>query len=249
MRVDHPPAGEAGETDVRQRGERAAVAHRLERGQRCVQAGAVVRADRGELVTGQPVDRGTGGDAAERLRVLVEGQHRDDRQPRDAPHRVERRRQLVEVEEGLDHEQVDAPAFEELGLLGEDRSALVRREAVELAERADRAADVDVAPGDVAGLPGELDARFVDAGDVVLEVLRAQLVAVRAEGVRLDQLGAGADEARVQGDDALRRADVRLLRAAKPRHRARDEHAHAAVRDHRRLMFKPFFEGLGHRGK
>ena len=58
VRIDHAPAREAGEADVRQRGERPAVrAHLLERGERREQAGAVVRADRGDVELGEPVGR------------------------------------------------------------------------------------------------------------------------------------------------------------------------------------------------
>jgi hypothetical protein len=120
--VDHSAAGEAREPDVRQRCERSSVAHRLERGERGVEPGAVVGADGGEVIGGQALDCIAGRDAAEGLGVLVEGQERDDRQARDLLHRLDRRRQLVEVEEGLDHEQVDAPAVEQGGLLGEDRA-------------------------------------------------------------------------------------------------------------------------------
>ena len=49
-----------------------------------------------------------------------------------------------------------------------------------------------------------------------------ELRPVRAERVRLDQLGARADVAEVDVDDALGRAEVRLLRAAQARDRARE---------------------------
>src|SRR5438094_10039628 len=61
------------------------------------------------------------------------------------------------------------------------------------------------------------------------EELGAQLVAVGTKRVGLDQLCAGVDEAGVQGDDALRGADVRLLRTAQAGDGARDEHAHGPV--------------------
>jgi len=57
-----------------------------------------------------------------------------NRQARDACHGLDRRTQLVEVEEGLDHEQIDAATLEQGGLLGEDWPTLIRREAAELSE-------------------------------------------------------------------------------------------------------------------
>jgi len=143
--VDDPAAREAGEADVGERRERPAVAHCLEGGKRGVQASTVVRADGGEVVVRKLRDSVGCRDAAEGLGVLVEGEHGDDRQARDALHRLDRRLQLVEVEEGLDHEEVDAAPVQERRLLGEDRAPLVRVELAELAERANRAGYVDVA--------------------------------------------------------------------------------------------------------
>ena len=74
-------------------------------------------------------------------------------------------------------------------------------------------------------------------------------MAVGAKGVGFDQLRARGDEARVQGDDALGSADVRLLRTAQAGDGAGDEDAHAAVGDDRRAAFKPFLESIGHLGK
>ena len=81
VREDHALAGEAREADVRERGQRfAALAHPLDGTKRRLEAGAVVRADRGDVERCERCGRLLGGDAPERLRVLVEGQERDDRQ-------------------------------------------------------------------------------------------------------------------------------------------------------------------------
>ena len=171
------PPDDAREADVRHRGERQPVAaHRLERGERGEEARAVVRADRGHICVAKARGRLRGGDPGERLRVLVEGQHRDDRQARDALDRLDRRHQLVEVEERLDHEEVDAAPLEDPRLLGEDRRC-ERCRSVQLAQRADRAGDEDVAAGDLARLARELHARRVDALELVLEVVRRELAA------------------------------------------------------------------------
>ncbi len=205
----------------------------------------MVGADRREAEGPQP-RRGIGRpDTAERLRVLVERQQRHDRQGRDRANRVDRGEQLVEVVEGLEHEEVDAAALEQLGLLGEQRTPVLFVVA-EVAEGADRAADIDVAAGDLARLARELHRGAVDRGDVVLEEVPSELAAIGAEGVRLDQVRARSDEPEVQRDHALGRAEVRFLGAAEPGHRRGDEHAHAAVADERRSFAESFDEAGGH---
>ena len=185
-------------------------------------------------------------EAGERLRACVEGEHRQDGERRDAPHRFDRGHELVELEEGLDREEVDAAALEHLGLLGEELLAFVCGNA-SFAERADRAGDEDVAPGDLARLAGELDAGAVDLVKVVLQVARGELAPVGAEGVRLDQVGAGLDEADVELDDGLGRAEVGLFGDAGAGGGARDEDAHAAVGDEGRPVGEAFEEAVGHR--
>ena len=168
------------------------------------------------------------------LGVVVEGEERDDRERRDAADGLDRRDELVEVEERLDHEQVDAAALEHARLLGVERAVLAGVEDLELAERADRARDQHVAARDLARLAREADARGVDRLELVLEELRRQLAPVGAERVRLDQLGPGADVARVHRDHALGRPQVRLLGAAQAGRRAREQRSHAAVGHDRR---------------
>ena len=102
-------------------------------------------------------------------------------------------------------------------------------EDLELAERADRARDQHVTARDVARLAREADARRVDRLELVVEVLRRQLAPVGAERVRLDQLGPGADVARVHRDDALGCPQVRLFRTAEARRHAREQRSEAAV--------------------
>jgi len=171
-----------------------------------------------------------GRDAADRLRVLVEGHERDDRQPGHAAHCLDGGEQLLEVVERLDHEQIDAATFEQLRLLGEDRLPVLGRPS----ERADRAGDEDLPAGDLPRVAGDLHRGFVDRGELVLEVVVDELAAVGAERVGLDQLGPGAYESQVEREDALGGADVRVFRAAQAGDGARDECAHSSVGDDRR---------------
>ncbi len=102
--------------------------------------------------------------------------------------------------------------------------------------------DQHVAPGDVARLARQADARRVDRLELVLEQLARQLAAVGAEGVRLDQLGSGADVARVHRDHALGCAQVRLLGTAQSGRRPDQERTHAAVGHDRRAGAQPLEE-------
>ena len=231
VRKDDALPGEARQPDVRQRGERlAAVAHPLDRPERRLEPDSVVRADGGDVELCERGRRLLRRDAAERLRVLVEGEQADDRQRGARAHRPDRRDELVELVEGLDHEEVDATAFEQLCLLGEDGVAVLGRAA----EGPDRAGDEHVGAGHLACVARDLDGSLVDRRDVVLEVVLGELAAVGAERIRLDDVRAGADEAEVKREDALGCTDVRLLGTAQTCDRTRDERPHPAVADERR---------------
>ena len=142
--------------------------------------------------------------------------------------------ELLELEEGLDREEVDAAAFEHRGLLGEDLGALGAWNVpgspsgpIEPAMKTSR-------PAISRASRASLTPVAVDLEQLVLEVVGGELAAVGAERVRLDQVGAGLDEADVELDDGLGRAQVGLFRAAERGSGARDEDAHAAVGDERR---------------
>ena len=242
VRVHDSTGGERRQTDVRERSERrVAGSHRLERAEGSLDARAVVRADRGQAERTQSLRCIGRPHAADRLCVLVEREQCDDRQRRHSADRVDRDQQLVQVVEGLDHEQVDASALEQLGLFGEERcEVLVAASASGVADRPDRSRDVDISAGDLAGLTRQLDRRLVDRGELVLEEVPAQLASVRPEGVGLDQVGARSNEAEMQRDDALGRSEIRFLGHAEPRHGGRQEHTRAAVGDQRRAVAQTF---------
>ena len=131
VRVDDPVPGHAGEADVRHRGERETVAaHLAQRGQRRLDSGAVVGADRRDPELMQALGRLLGREPGKRLRAGVEREHREDRQRRDAADGLDRGLELLEIEERLDGEQVDATSLEHRRLLREDldlRSSARRR--------------------------------------------------------------------------------------------------------------------------
>ena len=137
-------------------------AHPAEGSQRHRRPGAVIRPDRRDVERRESAGDGLGPDPARDLGVVVERQEGDDRERRDAAHRLDRDDELLEVEERLDHEQVDAAPLEHLRLRRVQRAVLGRVEHLELAERADRPGDEDVPPGDLARLAGEPDGGGVD---------------------------------------------------------------------------------------
>jgi len=83
--------------------------------------------------------------------------------------------------------------------------------------------------------------------ELVLEVVGRELAAVGAERVGFDHVRSGLDEADVELDDGLGRSQVRLFGDADAGRGARDENAHASVRDERRAVGEAFEEAVGHR--
>src|SRR5439155_14359646 len=132
---------------------------------------------------------------------LVERHQRDDWKGRYVAHRVDRVIELTQVRERLDEEHVSSAALEDRRLLGVDLAPDPRRRR--LAERADRSGDEHVLARDLAGVAGELHRGRVDVLEVVLEVMVRELAAVRAERVRLDELGARSYETDVERDHGL----------------------------------------------
>ena len=140
----------------------------------------------------------SGVDPSATVSLGVEGHRGDDRQAgRRAPGRFDGDPDLLEVAEGLEHEEIDAALGERRGLLGEGRGHLVElgpgRDAGDQAGRADRAGHPRVLAGRLAREPG--------AGEVVGAHLVAQPVAVEAEAVGAE--GVGLDDLRAGGDVVL----------------------------------------------
>ena len=114
----------------------------------------------------------------------------DDGQARDAPHRLDRVDELVEVEEGLDHEQVGTSPFEQLAACSANASRRTRVVATSPSGPIEPAMKTSspVTPG----VARELDGGRVDPLELVVEVVRDELASVGAEAVGLDQLGNSA---------------------------------------------------------
>ena len=176
--------------------------------------------------------------AVEAVAILFGGDLRDDRQIADAPHGANRGADLVHVAERLEHEQVDAPFEQRARLLTEELLRLVdaglapRLDAD--AERADRAGDIDLVARRV---PRQLRSLQVDRVHLVGQPERAELDPVRAERVRLDHVGPGADVGVVHLADQIRFLDVQFVERAVQENALRVQHRpHRAVADEDALV-------------
>ena len=228
VRVDDATTRQAREADVGKRGERFSItAHLLECRKRREQPCAVVGADRRHVQLREALGSLAGADAGQCLPALVERQHRDDRQVRHAADRLDRVDDLVEIVERLDREEIRAATVENRRLFCEELAPHATRRR--LADRPDRTCDEDVTAAELARIPCELDAGRVDPFEIVLEEVVRELAPVCAERVRLDQLRAGIDEARVERDHGFGRSEICLLRTAETWHCCGEQRAHPPV--------------------
>ena len=242
VRIDDAAADDAREADVRQRGEREA-------GARASRASAV-RALCGPApwfvpiaATSSAASRAAASAASTPPAASASSSNVSSAtigSDETAAHRLDRRDEVVDVEERLDHEEVDAAPLEHPRLLGVERAVRVAVEHLELAERADRAGDHHVAAGDVARLAGEADAGRVDRLELVVEAAWPRACA----GWRRTCSSRSARRRRRCSSRGRRRRSRARRRFASSgsagRGRAGEERTHAAVRDDRRAATEPF---------
>ncbi len=123
----------------------------------------------------------------------------------DAPHRANRRANLVDVAERLEHEQVHAPLDERARLFAKELLGLVNAGLAPRldadAERANRARHIRML---ARGVPREPRTLQVDRVHLVRQAERAEFDSVRAERVRLDDVGAGAHVGLMHLGDEIR---------------------------------------------
>ena len=144
---------------------------------------------------------------------VVFGRHLgDDRKLTDAADRADGGLDLVQVAEGLEDEQLDPALDERLGLLAEVLLGLVHAGLPPgldaNPERSDRSGDIRLL---ARGVPGDARPLHVDRVGAIREAEGAELDAVGAEGVRLDDVGPGADVGLVHLGDEIRLRQVQLV--------------------------------------
>ncbi len=147
---------------------------------------------------------------------------------------VDRQPQVIEVEEGLDHEQVHTALEQRIDLLAECRPDRSRVVMTELPRRRAQGPDAPRNPGvptaHIASLAGDLRRPPVEPGSFRGEAEHIEPEPVGAERQGLDQLGAGLEVLAVNGGDKVRARGGQLVEAGPLRDAAREqERAHAAV--------------------
>ena len=182
---------------------------------------------------------------------LAEGQRGDDRDVRGAARLVDREKQLLQVRERLEDDQV-RPALEQaIDLLaecgpgtglGEDRAAARRRP-----EWPHRATDERVAPADLACLAGELGRPPVERADLTFEAPGRQPLPVGAERQGLDQLGARLEILAMGRPDHLRMGRDELLETGPLRHAPAEQQRPQPAIDQQRAVGEAAAEALSWR--
>ena len=177
------------------------------------------------------------------------GSHlRDDRQVAHAAHRGDRGANLVQVAKSLEDEQVHLAVNQRLRLLAEHRFGFID---AGLAPRLDAHAKRADGAGHVGGLsrllhraPGERGAGEVDVAHLIAQAKAAQLHAVGAERIGLDDVGARLQVIAVNIHHQVGLRLVERLEAAVDEHTLRVQHrAHGAVA-HKHTIIQRGKEGL-----
>ena len=164
--------------------------------------------------------------------AVLLGRHlRHDRQIADGAHGGDGRADLVQITEGLEHEQVHAAREQRLGLLAEVRLGLVDADLAPRldadAERSHRAGHVRLIAGGVARDP---HARHIDGVQLVGKPEGGELQPVCAECVGLEHVGAGAHVLAVHAADQVGIGQIQRVERLVDEDALRVEHrAHRAV--------------------
>ncbi len=166
--------------------------------------------------------------------AILLGRHlSDDGQVADRAHGTDRGADLVDVAEGLEHDEVDSAVDQRARLLREKFLRLVHSGLAPWldanAERADRTGD----PGLVfRGIARDARALEIDRVYLLSEAEVTQLDAIGAEGVGLDHVRAVADVGLMDLGDEVGLGEVQLVEGAIEEDALGIEHrAHRAVAD------------------
>ena len=214
--------------------------HLLQRVDAALRSGAAVHAD--DIRSGRRDNPGRHlrPGAVGQDQVLAEGQRGDDRQVGRLAGDLDRDEQLVEVDERLQDDDVDAALEQAVQLFAEcvspDRIRLASGAPPGRLEGPDRAANERLAPGHVTCFAGQRGGPAIEQPNADLQAGRRQPEPVRPERQRLDQLGARREVFPVGGPDEVRPAHDELFQARSLGNPpAVEERAHAAIGQQRAL--------------
>ena len=207
--------------------------HPLDRVEHRRRTHGAVDADHGRAAPLEFRSEAFGRGAVQRVTVLLGGHLRDDRQVRYASHRVDSGTHLVQVTKRFEDEELDAAFGERRRLLAEifarfvDAGFAPRFDAD--AERPYRARDVRAI---VRRVTRDSRALCVDRVESVGQAERSKFDAVRAECIRLDDIGARTNVFLMDFRDEIRLRHVQRIEALVDEHALRVQHrAHRAVAD------------------
>ncbi len=217
-------------------------------------ADAAIGAERQRPPAAPPddADRGLGRDAHHGPAGAVEGHGHDIRQARCFG-AADRRRQLVLGEHGLDPGDIDAARLERCRLFRECRLGVRRlagaKRRQDLAGRPHRARDDHRPARPRRDRAGDLGGGAIDLGDPVAGIVEVEAVAVAAEAVGQDDVGAGLDEAAMDRGHPLRLVEIpQLARRAIGEAEREQAGAHAAIGQQHVLARQQFGQAIGGHG-
>ena len=144
------------------------------------------------------------------------------------------RQKFCGISESLQDEKIHAAFFERLGLFAKDFPEMFRRRLAlipEDAERPDRSGDQDFLACGLSRLARDFDAPMIEFGDALFQAECAQLIPVRAKGIRFDDVRAGFEIGHVNAKHFFGARGVQFIHAALRPQGLVEQGAHGSVRD------------------
>src|ERR1700722_14933779 len=203
-------------------------------GKQKLRADGAVRADGLNIFIFQFFPRVLRASAAEGGAFVGVGHLRDDGQAREGANRVDGGEQFFHVAESFQHEEIHATLFERSGLLLEDGENFFGGKfpnVLDDSERPNGAGNQNFVLGGFARFAGNFYSAMIQFGDAVSHTEEAELVAVGAESIGLDDLGAGFEVALVDVEDGVGCERVELVHAALRADGFVKQRTHGAVND------------------
>ena len=239
-RIDGAVADAFGEACVGHGGQRQRSGSReiAQDGKQKLRADGAIRSDGLNIFVFQFFPGVLRASAAEGGAFVGVGHLRDDGQTREGTDGVDRAEEFFDVAESFQDEKIHAALFEGSGLLLEDGEDLIFGKFADVlddSERADGASDQNFVLGGFARLASDFHSAMIQFRDALGHSKLAELVAVGAEGVGFDDLGAGFEVALMDVENGFGVEGVQLVHAALRADELVEQRAHGSVGDEDRV--------------